>query len=287
MQPSTILEDWKLRPCVIATMHKKEVVIAPALTNGLGIATIVPEDFNTDTFGTFTRDIARTGNQRDTAYAKAQAAMDHTGLDLAIVSEGSFGVHPSMPFLESNLELVMLIDQKHNLEILGKYRTSAVHVRSQSVSTADEAVSVAQTWGFPEQGVILRTSQTSTRSMDKEIRTLDELHAASDKLLSRWFTSQVFLETDMRAHRCPARMESITAAMDDLIQNCLHLCPQCATPGFVVTDVTYGLPCSTCRQPTELAMETVSSCQKCSHQKRLPATDAPTADPGQCGHCNP
>jgi hypothetical protein len=268
-------------------MHKKEVVIAPALANGLGITTIVPEDFNTDTFGTFTRDIARTGNQHDTACAKAQAAMEHMGLDLAIVSEGSFGVHPSMPFLQSNLEIVMLIDKKHKLEILGKYRTSAVHVRSQSVSTADEVVSVAQAWGFPEQGVILRTSETSTSHMNKEIRTLDALHAASQKLLSRWYSKHIFLETDMRAHRCPARMESITAAMDDLMQNCLRPCPQCATPGFVVTDATYGLLCSGCGQPTGLAIELISLCQKCQNQTRTPASDTPTADPSQCGNCNP
>ncbi len=152
MEKLDILEDWKNRSCVLATMHSKERVISPILAEKLGIQPIVPTGFNTDRFGTFTRDIKRVGNQLEAARKKAQAAMEHTGLDLALASEGSFGSHPSIPFIPSNLEIVLLLDKKNGLEIVGHHRTSGIQVYGQEVSTADEALSVAQTWGFPDQG---------------------------------------------------------------------------------------------------------------------------------------
>jgi len=51
------------RLAVLATMHQKERVIAPLLERELGIKVIVPPDFNTDIFGTFTREVKRPGTQ--------------------------------------------------------------------------------------------------------------------------------------------------------------------------------------------------------------------------------
>jgi hypothetical protein len=48
---------FKGRSLVIAT--KKEKVIAPLLEEALGIVCFVPEDFDTDTLGTFTGEIER------------------------------------------------------------------------------------------------------------------------------------------------------------------------------------------------------------------------------------
>ena len=78
---------FKNRTCVLATMHKKEQVMTPLLEQQLQIEVIVPEDFNTDTFGTFTRDIERWGDQRETARFKAKQALNHTGLSLALAIE--------------------------------------------------------------------------------------------------------------------------------------------------------------------------------------------------------
>ena len=38
-------------------MHKKEEVISPILEKELGIKIIIPEEFNSDRYGTFTGDI--------------------------------------------------------------------------------------------------------------------------------------------------------------------------------------------------------------------------------------
>jgi len=287
MQQSEILEDWKQRECVLATMHNKESVIALVLKEEIGIHVTIPTHFNTDRFGTFTRDVARADNQLEAARAKALAAMKLTGLDLALASEGSFGAHPSMLFLPSNLELVLLIDKKNDIEVVGHYRTGSVRVQSQKVWTPEETVEVALSWGFPAQGVIVRLSEERKWGIYKEVRTIDELQKISRALLSHWWTKSIFLETDMRAHRCPARMVSIKEATLDLIKNCLSLCPQCRTPGFVVTEVLRGLPCSGCGLPSELATALLFSCQKCLCTESRPVEGCTTADPGQCGRCNP
>jgi hypothetical protein len=76
-------------------MHHKERVIVPVLQQELGIKCIVPENFNTDIFGTFTREVERPGTQIAAARLKAQQALEVTGETLAIASEGSFTLHPS------------------------------------------------------------------------------------------------------------------------------------------------------------------------------------------------
>lgn len=282
-----VLQQWRKRTCVLATMHHKEKVIAPLFQEALAVSVVVPNNFNTDTFGTFTRDIKRHGNQLQTARAKAEAAMKLCGYDLALASEGSFGTHPTVPFLHSNLELVLLIDAKNNLEIAGHARSSRIRAQGKTVQSTTEALSVAHSWGFPQQGIIVRTSEKSNRNIYKDITTIVDLEKVSTRLLSRLFTKSIFLETDMRAHRCPARRETIKEATLDLIKNCQSLCPQCHTPGFVVTDVIKGLPCNHCGLPTEGAVALTFACQKCNFTENKPASDNKTADPSQCQWCNP
>ncbi|NJK28340.1 MAG: hypothetical protein HC925_07555, partial [Coleofasciculaceae cyanobacterium SM2_3_26] len=77
------------RVAAIATMHQKERAIAPIVEPALGIKTMVPPQFDTDAFGTFTRDVDRAGSQVDAARRKAQKALEVTGHTLAIASEGS------------------------------------------------------------------------------------------------------------------------------------------------------------------------------------------------------
>jgi hypothetical protein len=287
MKEFTIVLDWQTRDAVLATMHNKEKVIVPILNAELGLAVTVPDNFNTDQFGTFTRDVTRAGNQLEAARAKAHAALKLTGGDLAVASEGSFGSHPSLPFVPSNLEIVVLIDVKNNLEIVGHHRSSDIFVRGQIVTSAKQALDVATSWGFPEQGVIVRLTEKGNRNICKEITTLAQLETISNKLLSVWFTKHIYIETDLRAHRCPARMEAIKAATVDLVKGCKSLCPECTAPGFVITEVTKGLPCSSCGEPTERVLSLLYSCQLCKHQENRVAQGALQADPSDCEHCNP
>ena len=67
------------RTLVIATQHQKEKVIAPALEAALGVRCIVPDQFDSDRFGTFSGEIPRIKTPLETARDKCIAAMQQSG----------------------------------------------------------------------------------------------------------------------------------------------------------------------------------------------------------------
>ena len=279
------MEHFKGKTLVLATMHGKEKIVGPLLTEALGVTVVVPEHFNTDRFGTFTRDIIRTGTQLDAARAKAVAAMEHTGADLAVASEGTFGPDPALPFVSTNHELVVLIDRTNGLEVRGTYRSPYTNFAGQYVTSITEALDFARRVGFPTHALILRKSEHSTKPIYKGIVTEVELREKIQKLLG-FFRKKVWLETDMRAHMNPTRMNTIAKATENLLENIRSRCPTCGAPGFVVTNVTRGLPCNTCGLPTEAVMADVRTCTTCRHTQTTPR-ERSVVDPAECSHCNP
>jgi len=281
------MDYFKGRTAALATMHGKEKVITPLL-NEIGVTVIVPEGLNTDIFGTFTADIDRAGNQLEAARIKAHAALALSGLDLAIASEGSFAADTGIPFIHSNLELVLLVDTKNNLEIRGHYRSTETNMNGTYISNIEEACDFALKCGFPDHGVIVRKSERSKDEIYNNIVTHTDLKQRVVKLLKRLFTRKIYIETDMRAHRNPTRMQNIAKATEDLIKNMKSLCPQCRLPGFVVVDVKRGIPCSSCGRPTDRPNTLIYRCFKCDYSQESTIVDAPTSvDAGQCEYCNP
>lgn len=279
---------FKGRKLVIATMHGKELVIAPLLEKHLGVEVIVPKHFNSDQFGTFTRDIKRAGNQLEAARKKVEAVMLSENVDLGVSSEGSFGAHPSMPFIQSNLELLLFVDRKNGYEIRGHHRTSETNMDGQCVATVGEALDFAQKTGFPEHGVIVRRNEKGRLGIHKDIHTKDALIEKVTEMLSWPFTKSIFIETDMRAHKNPMRMKAIKKATEDLIKNIESLCTQCQAPGFVVIDFEKGLECSLCKIPTDLPLYDIYRCNVCNHSDKKKVTKyGKNADPTYCGYCNP
>jgi len=281
-------EYFQKRRAVLATMHGKEKVIAPLLSEAFALDVFVPSVMDTDHFGTFTRDIKRPADQLATARLKALKAMDITGADIGIASEGSFGVHPSMPFAPSNTEIVILIDRIHDLEILGGYLSLHTHMHHASVTSVPEALAFAADHDFPRHGLIVRKNERSTRGMQKEITSLDALEQAVAKMLQESLRKNVFLETDMRAHRNPTRLLNIAKATEDLIQKMKCFCPVCETPGYDCHEIRKGLQCSHCGLPTDNVYSHVYKCAKCSHsEERVFPYGKEHADPGECQFCNP
>ena len=81
----------------LGTRHGKERVLGPTLGAQLGLRVDVVSALDTDRFGTFTREIPRDGTARETARAKAPAALGaHGHARLELSGEGSFGPHPSL-----------------------------------------------------------------------------------------------------------------------------------------------------------------------------------------------
>ena len=276
------------RTAVIATMHRKEQAIAPLLESALRVKTFVPQNFDTDSFGTFTRDVKRPADQLATARLKAEAALDLTGESLAIASEGSFGPHPQMPFIAGDHELVLLCDRQHQLEIVGEILTSDTNYQSKTIDSLKAALDFAELAGFPEYGlVVMPTADDNPKaSFAKGITTEAALVHAVSALLDRLPTAHI--ETDMRALYNPSRMRAIAQATQDLINKIEQVCPNCDYPGFSIAQKQPGLPCQLCHAPTLLTLSAIYRCGHCQFQQaqRFPDS-AQFADPVNCFYCNP
>jgi hypothetical protein len=290
MVESSILKAlFSGRKSVLATMHEKEKVIQPLLEKQLGLEVIIPQGFNTDSFGTFTNEVTRMGNQLEAARHKALKAMDLTGVSIGIASEGSFGPHPMVPFLPYNREIILFVDQDNGFELVGKVENSHTNFAAQTVRTLKEAEEFAEKVGFPLHGLIVKSHENvvNPHEIVKGIITKDKLAATVLDLLKK-SPEGIFIQTDMRALYNPTRMENIESAVLDLIMKLKSFCPSCRTPGFEVSKVKRGLPCCGCGLPTELPIAYVYNCKKCSHQEEKPVTsERKFADPGQCVYCNP
>ena len=106
------------RSLLIVTKHEKEAVIAPLLEEALGVTCFVTKDFDTDSLGTFSGEIARKDDALTTLRNKCWEGMKSEGFDLAVATEGSFGNHPTVFFAPANDEFIMLVDKKNNIIVL-------------------------------------------------------------------------------------------------------------------------------------------------------------------------
>ena len=123
-------------------MRGEERAISPLLTEALGLDCIVLTSFDTDRFGTFTREIERTGTQLDAALGKIAAAFEHgPNARVAIASEGSFGPHPWLPL---GRELVLLVVRQTGLELAGHDATLDAHFAHRIVDGPAPALAFAE-----------------------------------------------------------------------------------------------------------------------------------------------
>ena len=275
---------------MIATMHRKEQAIAPLVEAALNVKTQVPSNFDTDSFGTFTRETERLDDQLATARLKATAALKLTGETLAIASEGSFGPHPQIPFVACGRELVVLCDHQHQLEIVGEVLSTETNYRSETVHRPEEALTFAKSIGFPSHGVVVMQAANpqSKEAVAKGITTEAALVQAITTAIERSPEQTAHIETDMRALYNPTRMAAIAQATQDLIEKALSRCPECDYPGFAVVQHRPGLPCRLCQTPTLLPLAVISICQHCQFQRAQPFPNSVQfADPARCFYCNP
>ena len=277
---------FESRKIIIATKHQKEQVIAPLLSHELGLSCFVPDNFDTDRFGTFSGEVKRTHDALETARLKCLAACEQFQTDLAIASEGSFGMHPDLFFLSADTEILYLLDLKnscswHTIEISTKTNFSGAYVESQ-----EELMMFAQAAQFPTHALILKPSQEATENLIKGIKSEKDLITAFNQLKSKH--KKVFVETDMRAMHNPTRMSVIGKATLKLIDKLKSLCPVCKSPGYSVNIVKSGLPCADCGEPTEAALWHVYTCSYCqfADTKKYPHGKM-YQDPMYCQKCNP
>ncbi len=274
------------RKVIIATKHQKEKVIAPLLENELGLEAQVLEGFDTDVFGTFTGEVERLYDPVETARQKCIKAMELSGCDMAIASEGSFGNHPSIIFVPADSEIVLLIDKKNELEFIVSEISTKTNFNGSEIKSYSELQTFAEHSLFPSHGLILRKSKDSKDDIFKGITTAEELKKHFDYLMEKY--GSVYAETDMRAMYNPTRMEIIETAAQKLIVKIKSLCPNCQTPGFSTTEVLPGLTCENCGAPTRSTLLHILSCQSCGFkEEKMYPSGRRYEDPMYCDVCNP
>lgn len=275
---------------VMATMHRKEQVIAPLFRQHLGLHLVVPTNFDTDALGTFTRDIPRAGSQIEAARQKAKQALALTGETIAVASEGAFFPHPVFPGIACNREIVLLLDMEHNIEVVGSELSNHTNFAHRSVHSVEAAIAFAEQVGFPNHALVAMPSRDGCdrSQIYKGIQTSTQLCQVVERLLQQSHDGSIHLETDMRAMFNPTRMQVIEQATQNLIAKIQSTCPNCDYPGFDVVEQKRGLPCQWCHLPTQLIKAETYRCQHCRFQEdRLFPQGIEFADPGQCSHCNP
>lgn len=274
------------RRLLIATKHKKEQVIAPILEEGLGVQCFVPENYDSDIFGTFSGEVERKNTALETVRAKCLAAMAEFDCDLGIASEGSFGSHPSIFFAQADDEFLIFIDKKNDLEIIARELSLDTNFYGATINSKEMLDDFASKVQFPSHAIILRSKPDDFTAIIKGITTTSQLEDSFQNLMSVY--GSVYAETDMRAMYNPTRMNVIKIATQKLLETIKTACPSCKTPGFSITDVKQGLPCSWCSAPTRSTLSFIYTCKKChySFEKMYPHQKT-TEEPGFCDSCNP
>lgn len=266
----------------LLTLHGKEQAIAPVLAE-LDWQVQVTRDFNTDLLGTFSRDVARTLDARACARRKAELAIELTGLDKGLGSEGSFGGGPFPGMLPWNQEILVLIDRTRDLELVAHAQGPAAN-RSTVCASTDEVQAFAEHFEAGQRFVI-RPDHDAHPDFLRGIAAGDALLSATHAMLAKSSSGQVFVELDLRAHYSPPRLRRIAEAAANLVAKWRSHCPQCQSPGFWVEQVEKGLPCEACGTATERIKTRIHVCPACRFSRHDPATGL--ASQGECPYCNP
>lgn len=274
-----------------ATKHKKEEILAPLFSRLGLLCKSVPVD--TDVFGTFSGEIERVGTIRETLRKKIQAAvkLEPKGR-LFLASEGSFTVHPHLPFSDCDLESLLLWDKDLNFEIYAEYLDSSPVHEEIKVKAHEDINPFLTRIQFPHHAVIVQPDApvitTETRKIFKGLKTVSDVQQAIAACALESATGQAIVAVDLRADQNLSRRKAIELAGEQLIQKLKSPCPSCGTPGFWITGSVPGLKCLACGEPSEHAAEVIYECAKCFHTEYRARPDGKTGlDPDFCEHCNP
>jgi hypothetical protein len=270
----------------LLTQHGKEAAIAPVLEPVLGCRVLRVDGFDTDTLGTFTRERPRPGSQLDAARRKARIGIERSGLPIGLASEGSFGPDPFSGLFTWNLELLLLIDDRLGIEVVGLAQGHATDGH-RLTDDWDEICEFAQRAGFPAQQLVLRPGDADDPRIHKGIADWHALRSSFDACQALASSRKVFVETDLRAFANPSRMSRIREAAQDLLARLRSICPACGVPGFWPTERQPGLACSACGLPTRVYRAEIWNCCGCGHREVVGRKDLQQASPADCAYCNP
>ncbi len=286
MSKDKLKELFAGRKLFVATKHKKEEVIAPIFSEALGVECIIDLTIDTDSLGTFTGEVERLDDVLETARKKCLMGMKLSNCDMAVASEGSFGPHPTLGFINADDEILMFMDAKNNLEIVVRELSIKTNFNGKEIKSEEELKTFAEQAKFPSHGLILRKAYGDNSEIVKGITNPIILKNIFQVFKSNY--GSAYVETDMRAMYNPGRMRVIKLAAQKLADKIASFCPQCFTPGFGVINAKPGLPCSSCGFPTRSTLLHEYQCVKCNYteDKKYPHGKR-HEEPTFCDNCNP
>ena len=276
---------YKYKHCILNTLHSKSEAIAKPFLEHLGVK-IIEQRGDTDQLGTFSGEVERPGSMFDVLKRKCEMGIELSGFKLGVASEGSFGPHPSIPFLACDYEALIFMDKEKDFFVYETNISENTNYASTTLKEENEFFNFAKVIKFPSHGIIVRPLEWDDKSIIfKGIKTLEGFRNAF-KICQKASASQsVKVETDMRAHMNPTRMMVIRELSQKL---CLRLkikCPKCKMPGWGKTRILKGLECRECGSPTENIKEEIFGCVKCSFEQSVRKEDS--VGPENCPYCNP
>ena len=300
----------------VVTMHQKERAIAPAMAQ-LGFRVVV-QLASTDELGTFAGDVERKLNVRETLEAKVGLVRKVSNADFFIASEGSFESHAFLPQQITGVETLLFQDRDRTRSILVQAQSQDVFFRqlelTREQSGLEKLAKTLEQFQLATHGAILvarglsalgsrssietsfqgrETSHLPVVGVVKDIGSQEELFKAAHELFERIDRElpdqkvKVFLETDLRAHRNPTRMDQIKKVAEVLAQRLETLCTKCSAYGFGNQTFRVGLPCEECKKPTSWTKEIEFSCDVCDFVQTQPRPDGLRFAPSDvCDSCN-
>ncbi len=274
------------KTCLVATMHEKQRAIGPSFESLLGFQ-METGFLNTDVFGTFSGEVERSLPPKECAKIKCLNALSAHGKQMGIANEGSFVPHPILPLVPVDYEVFFFADLEMGFHLCVSKMFTETNFSSGVFSEFDSILRFGREAKFPSHALILRPNCWEDKQVCfKGIQSIEDLYDAFER--SRFVSSdkQVWIGTDMRAHKNPTRMQHLETFSEEIARRLATSCPACAIPGWGPVDRIKGLPCVDCGAETQLVRATIWGCCQCAHKELIPL-DSIGAEPQYCPLCNP
>lgn len=275
---------YKDKFVLLASKHRKEQAIEPIFREKLGCNLCV-EDIDTDQFGTFTGEIPRPLSAYETCILKAKHAANEKKYVLSIASEGSFGPHPSNPFIPHAHEIMVFVDLENDWVIAEQLVTSNTNYKMMTIHQDTILDSFVESVHFPSHALTLQSGDRQN-ILKKGINSHDKLRDSLVLGFKKY--NELFIATDMRAMMNPTRMQTLAELAEKLAIRIMRSCPGCGIPGFGFKSVSGHLACSLCGDETKMYQYEDWGCIRCDYQEQRSRKDQLVmADPTHCNYCNP